>query len=206
VAFSNFTLASAVAEFGLTLSTSEPLFTGVPSVELGPTFRYTLEHYGPLALKINTEKSRSEWLIAPLLGELWVRADRTIYLLSGVDFSVDPQLGLSGVVDFLVGKGPQVSYVASAPVLAVVEAKNESIPGGQGQCAAEMVASQRFNERSKSSTDAVFGAVTTGNNWLFHRLIGSTLAIDTREYQISEADKILGILLHIVGRNPAVAS
>ena len=36
-----------------------------------------------------------------------------------------------------------------------------------------------------------------------HRLRGQVCAIDTREYLISEVDQILGILLHIVGMNPA---
>ncbi len=205
MAFSNFTLPSAVADFGLTMVTSQPLFPGVLPVDPGPSVRYTLNELGQLALRVNTEKSRSEWLIAPLLGEMWVRARHTICLLSGVDFTVDKDNGLSGVVDFLAGKGPQVSWI-TAPVLAVVEGKNESIPGGQGQCAAEMVAAQRFNRASKTDIATVYGVVTTGNNWLFHQLTDTTLVIDTREYLISEADQILGILMHIVGHNPVPAS
>lgn len=201
MSYSSFTLQTAVAEFGLTLTTREPLFPHVPPVDPGPTVRHTLEHYGQLALTINSEKARSEWLIAPLFGELWTRARHNICVLSGVEFVVDRASGLSGVVDFLIGKGPQVSYI-TAPVLAVVEAKNESIPGGQGQCAAEMVAAQRFNRQTRAEIDTVYGAVTVGDNWRFHRLRGQEFAIDTREYMIAEADHIMGILLHIVGMNP----
>jgi hypothetical protein len=202
MAFGNFTLASAASDFGLTLTTSEPLFDGVPPVDPGEGLRQSLARFSPLALKVNTEKARSEWLIAPVLGEMWARAWRTIYLLSGVDFTVDRDAGLSGVVDFMVGRGPQLSFVPACPILAVVEAKNESIPGGQGQCAAEMIAAQRFNRTTKSDIETVYGLVTTGTDWLFHRLTGTTLAIDTRELLISEVDQILGILLHIVGLNP----
>jgi hypothetical protein len=201
MAFSNFTLESAINQFGLTMTTERALFENVPARDIGPSIRHSLQTTGQLALTINTEKARSEWLIAPVLGELWVRAKHTICLLSGVDFTVDKEEGLSGVIDFLLGKGPQVSFI-TAPVLAVVEGKNESIPGGQGQCIAEMVAAQRFNRRAKNNLETVYGVVTTGNNWRFQRLHGNTLAIDTREYLISEVDQILGILMHIVGHNP----
>ena len=201
MAFSNFTLQSAQEQFGLNLTTKEPLFPDIPPVDAGPTTHRTLETLGQLALTVNTEKARSEWLIAPVLGELWLRARRTICLLSGVDFTFDKEAGLTGVVDFLIGKGPQVSWM-TAPVLAVVEGKNESIPNGQGQCAAEMVASLRFNQKTKTAIDTVYGVVTTGNNWRFHRLRDSEFAIDTREYVTAEVDQILGILLHIVGMNP----
>ncbi len=204
MAYSNFTLPSALEQFGLNLTTSEPLFSGVRAVDAGPRVHQTLETLGQLALSVNTEKARSEWLIAPVLGELWLRARRTICLLSGVDFTFDREAGLTGVVDFLIGKGPQVSFM-TAPVLAVVEGKNESIPGGQGQCAAEMVASLRFNEKTKTKIDTVYGVVTTGDNWRFHRLRGNELAIDTHEYITSEVDQILGNLLYIVGMNPADA-
>ena len=50
-----------------------------------------------LALSINTEKARSEWLIAPLLAEVWERAAPRVSLYSGLDFNVDPAaLALSG--------------------------------------------------------------------------------------------------------------
>lgn len=163
MAFSNFTLPAAVDQFGLTM-TSQSLFGDVPPVDAGPAVRQFLETFGQLALGINTEKARSEWMIAPVLGEMWARSRRTIYLLSGVDFTVDKGEGLSGVVDFMVGRGPQVSFVPASPILAVVEAKNESIPGGQGQCAAEMVAALRFNQNAKNDIEVVYGVVTNGNN------------------------------------------
>jgi hypothetical protein len=201
MAFSSFTLESALTEFGLSMTTSRSLFDNVPPVAVSPSTGHVLETMGQLALTVNTEKARSEWLIAPVLGEVWVRARHTICLLSGVDFTVDKDAGLSGVVDFLYGKGPQASFI-TAPVLAVVEGKNESIPGGQGQCVAEMVAVQRFNAKARNTIETVYGVVTTGNNWRFHRLQGTELAVDTREYLISEVDRILGILMHIVGHNP----
>lgn len=202
MAFSTFTLESAVGDFGLILRTDGPLFADIPPVEAGPALRYVLETHGQLALSVNSDKARSEWLIAPVLGEMWVRARYKLALYSGTDFTVDSEAGLTGVVDFLVGKGPQVSFVTAPVVLAVTQGKNESIPGGQGQCAAVMLAARRFNRRAKIDIDTIYGLVTTGNNWQFLRLREKELAIDTREYFFSEVDQILGILLHIVGYNP----
>jgi len=93
-----------------------------------------------------------------------------------------------------------------APILVLVEGKNESIPSGQGQLAAEMVASLRFNQKAKNTIDTVYGVVTTGDNWRFHRLRESEFVIDTRIYVIGEVDQILGILLYIMGLNPVETS
>lgn len=201
MAYSSFTLAMVQEQFGITVTTNRPLFQGVKPVNAGPAVHNTLKTLGQLALRVNTEKARSEWLIAPVLGELWVREWRSICLLSGVDFTFDKDAGLTGVIDFLIGKGPQLPYV-TAPVLAVVEGKNESIPGGQGQCAAEMLAALRYNQQTKSPVDTVYGVVTTGTTWLFHQLHGHELTVDTREYIASEVDQIFGILMYIVGKNP----
>ena len=69
MAFSNFTLQLAQEQFELNLKTNERLFPGVRPVDAGPSVHGTLETLGELALNVNTEKARSEWLIATVLGE-----------------------------------------------------------------------------------------------------------------------------------------
>ena len=44
-----------------------------------------------------------------------------------------------------------------APIVAVVEAKKEDLIAGLGQCVAEMVAIQMFNEREGTPMPAVYG-------------------------------------------------
>jgi hypothetical protein len=53
-----------------------------------------------LALNINTEKARSELIIAPLLVELRRLLNREISLFSGIDFTVDENQNLNGFCDF----------------------------------------------------------------------------------------------------------
>jgi transketolase C-terminal domain/subunit len=64
----------------------------------------------------------------------------------------------------------------------IVEAKNENIKGGLGQCVAEMVAAQIFNEREANAIDTIYGAVTTGEIWKFLKLGGGCFHRFSREY------------------------
>lgn len=82
----------------------------------------------------------------------------------------------------------------SAPGVTLVEAKNENIKGGLGQCIAEMVAAQRFNQQKETLIDAIYGVVTTGMIWKFLKLVNQTAFIDLSDYFIKEINKILGIL------------
>jgi hypothetical protein len=205
MSYKDFTLPRVQADFGLTIQTQPDLFGHIPPIALDAAFLAMLAHQAKLGLSINTEKARSEWLIAPILAEFWRRTGEQGSLLSGVDFDVDPDAGLNGWCDFIIGRGPQLHYV-TAPVVCVIEGKNESIANGLGQCAAVMVAAQRFNQREGNGIDTVYGIVTTGSNWKFLRLGASVLAIDLNEYLLSQADHILGILLHIVGPLPQPAS
>lgn len=122
-----------------------------------------------------------------------------------MEFSVDPNSGLAGVCDFLLSRSPE-QLVVTAPVVAVVEAKNESIRDGMGQCIAEMVAAQVFNGREDNAIGAVYGAVTTGTSWRFLSLSERVLVIDLNEYLILQPERILGILLAMVtGQVPSAA-
>jgi hypothetical protein len=94
---------------------------------------------------------------------------------------------------FILGYSKQV-YRIEAPVLAVVEAKKESIIDGLGQCADAMVGAQLFDQQKPAQI--IYGCVTTGLGWKFLQLNGTQLNIDIDEYSINDPDKILGILLH----------
>jgi hypothetical protein len=177
------------------------LHANVPPTPLDPALQTMLTRQIRLALAINTDKARSEWLIAPLLGELWRLCEGKISVYSGVPLEVDAETGLVGRCDFVIGRPPQLHYV-TAPLMIIVEAKNEDIAGGLGQCAAAMVGAKRFNERQKTGIETIHGCVSDGTNWKFLRLAGTTLTIDLTEYLISQADQILGILLHLVGQSP----
>lgn len=205
MSYSDFTLPQVQDAFGVTVQTATDLFAEVSPAALDPALQATLPRQIRLALAINTEKARSEWLIAPVLGELWRLGEGKISLHSGVPLDVDAEAGLVGRCDFLIGRPPQLHYV-TAPLLVVMEAKNEDIAGGLGQCAAAMVAAQRFNRQRQTGIETIHGCVSDGTEWKFLRLTDSLLSIDLTEYHISQADRILGILLHIVGLSPGASA
>jgi len=79
-----------------------------------------------------------------------------------------------------------------------VEAKNEDIKSGLGQCIAEMVAAQLFNELENNELVTIYGIVTTGEIWKFLQITEQIVAIDLTDYYITDIGKILGILLNFV--------
>jgi len=131
--------------------------------------------------------------------ELLEHFDRRISFFSGIDFNVDVESGLTGVCDFLVSLSPNQFYL-EAPIVILVEAKNLDLKLGLGQCIAEMIAAQRFNAEKGNDISTVYGASTTGVEWLFLKLQGKCLQLDMATYQIARCDRILGILSSMVAQ------
>ena len=195
MAFRDFGFPEVQQTLGLTLAEAD-LFRGVPALELSPAFSERMHGDIALALAINTEKARSEFIIAPVLSELRRLLGGRFGLFSGVEFDVDASRGLNGYCDFILTRSPLQS-VLTAPVVTIVEAKNDNLRSGLGQCIAAMVAAQEFNAKS-SSPAIVHGVVTTGSAWKFLRLEGAEVTLDVEEYFIAELGRIMGILAQIL--------
>jgi hypothetical protein len=192
MSYSDFkSLEKAQTDLGLTINETAGLFQGIPPVEISDFLRQTLDFNIPLALAINSEKARSEFIIAPILAE--VKRNVGCSLFSGTEFNVDPDRGLTGYVDFLVSRDPEQLYI-KAPAIAVIEAKKEDLNSGLGQCAATLVAAQIFNQRREQEISELLGVVTSGSAWKFFKLSSSNMTIDLLEYPIANPEKILGIL------------
>ncbi len=202
MSYSEFTLQETVKRFGLTITETQDLFSPVTEIEPSALLKTILVENIPLALAIQTEKARSELIIAPILVEVRRLLDKHISLFSGVDFTIDSSQGLNGVCDYIISRSKEQLYI-QAPVVAIIEAKNENINAGLGQCAATLIAAQRFNEREGNDLPCVYGVVTTGNIWRFLKLQGQDLSIDQLEYYVDRIATILGILVRIVMANPS---
>lgn len=194
MAYSNFTLSKVKSDFGIFTDETQDIFADTTPIPPSDLLSLILKDQLPLAGAINTEKARSELVIMPILMEVRRILNNKISIFSGSSFEVDAAQGLDGRCDFILSRSLEQYYIAS-PVLAIVEAKNESIPSGLGQCIATMIAARLFNQREGTPTDIVYGAVTTGTDWKFLRLEGQTAFIDTNDYYIKELDKILGVLV-----------
>ncbi|MFN6529822.1 hypothetical protein [Nostoc sp. ChiSLP03a] len=198
MSYSDFTLDRVRKTFGLTISDKVDIFASVHEVECPPLLTEVLRENVPLALASNTEKSRSEMIIAPILIAVRKYLNNQISLFSGIDFTVDSAQGLNGNCDFIISRSPEL-LIVNAPVVTIVEAKKENINAGLGQCVAEMLAAKLFNEREDNNIQAIYGGtVTTGTNWKFLKLIGQVIEIDLSEYYINDIGKIIGILSNIL--------
>jgi hypothetical protein len=205
MAYSDFKLSELIKIFGLILSETVDLFADVEEVECSDNLAFNLKDSIPLAVAIGTEKARSEMIIVPILLEMKRRLNHQISLFSGTDFNVDFEKGLNGICDFIISLSPEQLFI-SAPVITLVEAKNDNIKSGLGQCVAEMIAAQLFNEREGNEIKPIYGVVTTGELWKFLKLEGKVVSIDLSNYPVGNANKILGILMNTIynqvgGRN-----
>ncbi|NET42906.1 hypothetical protein [Okeania sp. SIO2B3] len=198
MAYSDFkTINQAQATFDLSINMVN-LFPNIELVEPSEYLKITLKRNLKVAFDNNTEKARSELIIAPLLIEIREIFDGKISFFSGRDFNVDITSGLNGFCDYILSAS-EFTLEIEAPVITIVEAKNESTNVGLGQCIAEMVAAQRFNQARNRITESIYGAVTTGRIWRFLKLSGQNVAIDNKELVIENAEdinvsKILAIL------------
>ena len=197
MAYSNFTLEMVRTAFQLEIVESVGIFSEIKPVDPSAHLATTLARNVPLAITINTEKAKSELIIADILVELREQLERRISLFSGIDFSIDDENGLTGVCDFLVSLSPVQSFL-EAPVIILVEAKKDDLTIGLGQCVAEMFAAQRFNAEKDNDIPYIYGTTTSGTDWRFLKLEGQRLYIDMGVYPIAQCDKILGILSSMV--------
>ena len=128
MAFSDFKYRDVLETLDLTESTEE-LFSNVATVSPTESLRYALNVNIRLATIAHSEASRSTWMVGPILADFWGRYDARISLYAGIEFRGDEEAGLSGYVDFIIGRSSQFPELR-APVVFIVEAKRDSIPGG----------------------------------------------------------------------------
>jgi len=197
MAYSDFKLSEIIQKFELTLNEVSGLFGDILEAEPSDLLATILKENVDLAVAINTEKARSEMIISPILLEVRRKLNNEISLFSGVDFNVDNQQGLNGFCDFLISLSKEQLFVR-APVITLVESKNENLKLGLAQCIAEMLAAQLFNEQKQNAIKIIYGAVTIGTIWQFLKLEDKTISIDLTEYYIKDVKKILGILISAI--------
>jgi len=199
MSYSKFTLTSVEKNFQLQ-ETMQNLFPTVKPLEVSEWLHQSLEKGSYLALK--TEKARSEMIIAPILLEMMDKNNRAISIFSGENLDIEPEKGLNGECDFIISK-VQRAYTIQAPILALVEAKQNIVENNMGQCAAQMVAARLLNQSENQPLETIFGSVTNGEVWQFLKLENQTILIDTKKYFLDNLEQILGVLQAIIDFYPS---
>ena len=197
MSYSEFTLSLLKSQFELTIKEQRQLFAQIESITPSEHLQETLAENIPLALDIDTEKARSEMIVVPVLIELRKLFQRKISIFSGIDFNIDKEQGLNGICDFILSKSPE-QLDLTAPIITIVEAKNDNIKSGIPQFIAETIAAQIFNEGANNQISPIYGIVTTGSLWKFLRLEEKTVVVEQKEWFIENIELLLGILSSLV--------
>ena len=192
--YSKFTLSKAVDDFQLTIVEGDRFLPEISPFNPSSLLKDTLKETIPWAVAVGSEKARSEGIINPVLLEVKRQLHGQISVFSGEEFNVQSEVDLTGYVDFLISRSPEQLYI-KAPAVILVEAKKEDLKPGLGQCLAEMVAAQRFNQQKQQPISTIYGTVTSGTVWRFLQLEGQTVTIDLNDYPVPPVDQILGFLI-----------
>jgi hypothetical protein len=194
MAYSKFTLVSVKKQFGLIDKTID-LFKDTKPVEPSSWLLESLQRAKSLAYF--SEKSRSEAIVMPILIELKTISKRPFAIYSGAVLDVDKKQGLNGEVDFILGYSTQ-NYEVEAPIFCMVEAKDNDIEIGIGQCVAQMIATRILNEKEGYSNEKIYGCVTTGEDWQFLKLDENTILFEQNRYYLRNLEEILGVFCQII--------
>lgn len=195
MSYSDFDLKKIKSTFNIAIMENEDLFSSIPEIESSDLLTQLLKQNVPLALAMGTEKACSELIIINIFLE--IKRQLSVSFFSGIEFTVDKELGLNGFCDFIISQSPEQLFLES-PIVVIVEAKNERITSGLGQCIAEMIAAKRYNEKDGKVLPFIYGIVTTGHAWKFLKLADNSVYIDIADYYINNPNKILGILTRMI--------
>jgi len=196
MSYNKFTLEKVVEQFKINTLQWTDCLLGVKELQPSAMLKQFLEQNHEWALAQLSEKARSELLVMPILADIRNQANKQITIFSGKNFDVDSKLGLKGLCDFIISKSDDI-FVLRAPIAAIVEAKKGAIEIAWGQCAAEMIASQIFNQKHNSKIPFIYGVVTSGDYWQFLKLDQNTLYIQSEPMHYNNLELIMGFLYKI---------
>jgi hypothetical protein len=195
MSYSQFTtIGKAKLAFGLTVIEGDRFLPAIPAIVPSSSLSDMLAESLPIVATSGSEKARSEGIIYPVLLEVRRILDRKVSLFSGEDFTVDEEVGLNGICDFLMTRSIAVLEI-EAPTVVIIEAKKTDLKSGLGQCIAEMVAAQRFNAAQGNAIPVIYGGVSNGIQWQFLKLEGQQVTLDLTIYPLPSVDQILGFLV-----------
>ena len=195
MAYSSFkTLAEITSNFGV-VHQRKLLFDNVKALAKSEDLTKALVLAQELPVK--SEKARCEMIVTPILLDLRQKNNKIFTIFSGDTLNADDTRGLNGECDFILAKD-KGSFEVSFPIIQVVEAKRNDVEVGIPQCAAQMIGAQLWNENNQTDFKLIYGCVTTGDDWVFLKLIDNKLFIDTKKYYLGNIEELLGVFQNII--------
>lgn len=195
MAYRDFNFARIKDDFGIT-TIYRKLFENIESVEPSQKLKADLESI--VDMPMSTEKLISEALVFPILQEIRLNNRAMLRLFSGENLNADKKRGLNGECDFIITKDPEIIELHT-PIISVVEAKKGIVddPKSLAQATAQMIGARIFNQKN-DSYQTIYGACTSGKNWLFLKLEDDHLYIDQTTYSLNNIEQLLGVLQKVI--------
>ncbi len=191
MAFGGFKSLGAVALTYQIVLRPEPFVQPVPMV-VDEAFRRRLEFDRLNAPVTVSEQAISEFLIAPVLQEMWRAYSDSLMIWSHVAFG--EALPLKGFPDYFFAKRSPLGRVLDQPYVLFVEVKSDDFDAAWAQCLAAMLAAQQMN---KQPDQVIFGSASSGEVWFFAKLEGKTLLQDPRLFTVSHLDELFSALNYV---------
>ncbi|MEO0458389.1 MAG: hypothetical protein AAF152_17660 [Cyanobacteria bacterium P01_A01_bin.114] len=172
--------------------------TYTPSQTFLEEFEFNQRHLDVFS----SEAARCEIVIFPIVREVYK------HYYNQVSFWVQKPLvysdKLSGTPDYMISKKSDLGKtMLERPLLVVVEAKKNDFEQGWGQCLAELVAIEQFNDEFQQP---IYGIVTDGKLWEFGQLMAQTFTKNIDSFTVTELSGLMGALKFVFDRAIAALS
>jgi hypothetical protein len=197
MAYKNFSFSDLENKFGIRQTTATLFTKPITPVEPSNLLLEMLDIASRSA--ITTEKAVSEAIVYPILQTVKIRNQDLIELFSGENLDGDKSNGLNGECDFIIALAP-LSKELKAPIISVTETKQGNIdkPKPLAQASAQLIGARLFNQHNNQIIEPLFGACTSGTEWLFLKLEGNLITVDTRRFSTVNLPELLGVLQTII--------
>lgn len=141
----------------------------------------------------NSEYAICEFLIVPILKEIWKQYRTNFILWSHQALNCDGNL--NGFPEYILAqRSPLGKFVFDRPYFVIIEAKQDDFDAGWAQCLAEMVAAQRLNEQLEQE---IFGIVSNGGVWQFGKLKQNIFTLNKTSFLIDDLDKLFAVVNYV---------
>lgn len=185
------TLAEVLRAYQIQLR--EARFVQPRPVPVDERFRARLDLLGAKLPVSASEQSISEFLITPVLQEIWPPYSDALTIWSHVQFGSDETL--VGYPDYFIARqSPLGPIVQERPYVMFVEAKKDDFDGGWGQCLAAMLAGQKLNDEPEG---VIYGGVSNGRVWYLGKLEGRVLTQDPRAFTLGDLEGLFAALNYV---------
>ncbi|MEB3182362.1 MAG: hypothetical protein VKL59_25495 [Nostocaceae cyanobacterium] len=185
------TISAVLKEFQITYI--EANFIVETEFYISDYFREDLEIVRQDNVVTNSEYAICEYLIVPILKEVWKQYRKNFILWSHQALNCDANL--NGFPEYILAqKSPLGKLVFDKPYFVIVEAKQDDFEAGWAQCLAEMIAAQRLNEKPEQD---VFGIVSNGGVWQFGKLKANVFTRNQTFYTIQDLDKLFAAINYV---------